>query len=82
MLEVVVRTGDRTRNGRRPKTSAFRITRRYTSFATVKTSGGSRIRSGDCEVMARPHAARREYVLSSPLSRELQSMYVAVPFNC
>ena len=41
-LELVARTGDRTRKGRRLWTPAFRITRGSSSFATVKTSGGDR----------------------------------------
>jgi hypothetical protein len=47
VLEVVARTGDRTRKGRHPKMAAFRVTRRSASFATVKTSGGNGIRIGD-----------------------------------
>ena len=39
LLEVIARLSDRTRKGRRPEASAFRITRRYEDFETVKTSG-------------------------------------------
>ena len=38
-----LRTGDRTRKGRHPEMGAFRVTRRYACFATVKTSGSHRI---------------------------------------
>lgn len=39
VLEVVARTGDRTRKRCHPRGATFRVTRRYASLATVKTSG-------------------------------------------
>lgn len=51
VLEVVARTGDRTRKGRHPTLAAFRVTPRYESFATVKTSGAIQMRTSDPKVM-------------------------------
>ena len=51
VLEVVARTGDRTGKGRHPMMPTFRVTRRYASFAIVKTSGVAGMRTSDLQVM-------------------------------